>query len=319
MGAKVVARNLRRRNSRIEKVGNRGRIFSIWRCIVVLFAEKSRKYGPFHRFRSRSIFAAQAPGVRLAVALFCIAALGASEPGREDWEEGRRLCGIEDYKRAQKSLERAVSKDPGNSTYHFWLGVAMGRRAEGMTGFGRFRAMGLAKKVKVQFERAVELDGSNLDALEALQNFHFNAPGIVGGNKGETRKLADRIRQFDEARGAIAWAACFEHDKDFTNAAEQYALARKFDPANTDYLAEHAAFLSRRRQHEESDELFDAAFERDPDNRKLWLTAAKSWIEAKRSPLYPRARKLLERFLENTRSVPNLDTPSQVRKLLKKL
>ena len=40
------ARSLRGRNDRSEKVGNRGQIFSIWRCIVVLFAEKSGKYGP---------------------------------------------------------------------------------------------------------------------------------------------------------------------------------------------------------------------------------------------------------------------------------
>lgn len=255
----------------------------------------------------------------MALTLFCIAALAAGEPGQENWEEGRRLFGIEDYKAAQKSLEKAVRKNPASSTYHYWLGLAIGRRAETMTGFGRFRAMGLAKKVKVHFERAAELDRSNLDALEALQNFHLEAPGIVGGNKAEARKLADRIRQLDEARGAIAWARCYEHDKDFENAAAQYALARKLAPHNTEFLAEHAAFLSTRRQHGESDELFDAAFERDPDNRKLWLTAAKSWIEAKRSSRYPRARKLLERFLENAKSVPNLDTPSQVRKLLRKL
>ena len=256
---------------------------------------------------------------KLVLVLVCIACLAAGVPGQEDWEEGRRLLGAEDYKRAQKALEQAVRKNPGSSKFHFWLGVAMGRRPEGMTGFGRFRAIGLAKKVKVHFERAVELDGSNLDALEALQNFHFDAPGMVGGNKAETRKLADRIKQLDEARGAIAWAACFEDDKDFANASTQYALARKLDPDNTDYLAEHAAFLSRRRQHAESDKLFDAAFEQDPDNRKLWLTAAKAWIGAKRSSLYPRARKLLERYLENAKSVPNMDTPSQVRKLLKKL
>ena len=39
-------RSLRGRNDRSEKVGNRGQIFSFWRCIVVLFAEKSGKYGP---------------------------------------------------------------------------------------------------------------------------------------------------------------------------------------------------------------------------------------------------------------------------------
>ena len=212
-----------------------------------------------------------------------------------------------------------MRKNPVSSTYNFWLGLAIGRRAEGMTGFGRFRAMGLAKKVKVHFERAVELDGSNIDALEALQHFHFQAPGVVGGNKAETRKLAGRIEQLDEARGAIAWASCFEHDKDFTNAAARYALARKLAPDNTGYLAEHAAFLSRRRRHAESDELFDTAFERDPDNRTLWVLAAKSWIKAKRSSLYPRARKLLESYLEDARSLPGKDTPSQIRKLLKKL
>ena len=255
----------------------------------------------------------------IAIALVCIAALAAGDPGREDWEEGRRLYAIEDYKRAQKSFERAVSKNPQSSSYHYWLGLAIGRRAEGMTGFGRFRAMGLAKKVKVHFERAAELDGSSLDALEALQNFHFEAPGIVGGDKAETRKIADRIKQLDEARGAIAWARCYEHDKDFRNAAAQYALARELAPDNTGYLAEHAAFLSRRRQHEESDKLFNTALERDPDNPLLWVVAAKAWIEAKRSSLYPRARKLLERYLEDAKSVPNRDAPSQIRKLLKKL
>ena len=255
----------------------------------------------------------------MALALFCIAALAAGEPGREDWEEGRRLYGIEDYKRAQKSLERAVSKDPGSSTYHYWLGLAMGRRAEGMTGFGRFRAMGLAKKVKVHFERAVELDGSNLDALEALQNFHFEAPGIVGGNKAETPKIADRIKQIDEGRGAIAWAVCFEHDKDFTNAAAQYVLARKLDPDNTDYLAEHAAYLSR------AASMRRATSSSTPRSHGIPTTANFGWLrpkrgsKRKRSPLYPRARKLLERYLEDAESVPSRDTPSQIRKLLKEL
>ena len=58
------ARSLRGRNDRSEKVENRGQIFTILRCIVVLFAEKSGKYGPILRFRSRLISAAQAPRVR---------------------------------------------------------------------------------------------------------------------------------------------------------------------------------------------------------------------------------------------------------------
>ena len=46
-GRLELARSLRGRNDRSEKAGNRGqRVFSILRCIVVLFAEKSGKYGP---------------------------------------------------------------------------------------------------------------------------------------------------------------------------------------------------------------------------------------------------------------------------------
>ena len=59
----LIPRSLRRRNDRSEKVENRGQIFTILRCIVVLFAEKSHEYGPILRFRSRSISAAQAPRV----------------------------------------------------------------------------------------------------------------------------------------------------------------------------------------------------------------------------------------------------------------
>ena len=55
------SRSLRGRNDRSEKVENRGQIFTILRCIVVLFAEKSHEYGPILRFRSRLISAAQAP------------------------------------------------------------------------------------------------------------------------------------------------------------------------------------------------------------------------------------------------------------------
>ena len=212
----------------------------------------------------------------MAFALVCIAALAGGEPGREEWEEGRRFYWIEDYKRAQKAFERAVSRNPDSSTYNLWLGAAIGRRAEGMTGFGRFRAMGLARKVKVQFERAVELDGSNLAALEALQLFHFDAPGIVGGNKSETRKLADRIKRLDPTRGAIAWALCFEEGKDFADADAQHALARQLAPDNTAYLAKHAAFLSRRGRQAESDELFNTAFARDPDNRLLMVDCGQS-------------------------------------------
>ena len=259
---------------------------------------------------------ARLPGI---LAALCIASGHAGNFGVEAFEEGTRLYAAEEYRGAQESFQEAVRRDPENSRYNLWLGLALGRRAERMTGFRRLAAMSLAKRVKQSFERAVELDGSNLDALEALQGFHFRAPGMIGGSEAEARNIASRIQSVDNARGAAAWAACYEDAGEFERAAEHYAIARQLDPADTGHLVRHAAFLSRRGFHAESDELFDTAFDRDPDNPELWLGAAKAWIGSKRKALYPRARRLLDRYLESPDREPNSDPASDVRRLLERL
>ena len=248
-----------------------------------------------------------------------MAANAADGPGATDWEEGVRLYQEEEYREAQDLFERAVSQDPDSSEYHFWLGLAIGRRAEQMSGLRRLAAMSLAKRVRVEFEKAVELDPTNLDALESLQGFHFDAPGIVGGDKARARSVADHIEGLDRARGAAAWAAYHENAGNLDEAGEKHARARELAPDAIRYLLGHAGFLSRRGQQAESDRLFDEAFERDPDNPDVWLAAARSWIEAKRRSEYPRAKELLERYIASPDRRLNSHPPSLVRKLLKRL
>lgn len=243
----------------------------------------------------------------------------ANGPSEQDWKEGIRSYLAEDYRHAETLFERAVERAPDNSKYHLWLGLAIGRRAEGMTGLRRLGAMSLAKRVKRQFELAAELDGSNLKALEALHHFHVEAPSIAGGSKAEARNVARRIEQVDEARGAAALAAYYESVGDYERAGEQHVRACDLDPNDVSHSIGHASFLSRRGMHARSDEIFDAAFARAPSSPELWLAAAKAWVRAKRRSLYPRARKLLERYLDTPDRPLNLDPPSQVRKLLGRL
>ena len=253
------------------------------------------------------------------MAVVCVWTAQATGSGEGHWKEGLRLYVSEDFRQAQDAFQQAVEEDPGNSAYALWLALAMGRRAEAMTGLRKLAAGPLVKRMRREFERAIELDGSNLDAYVSLVMFHLEAPSIVGGSKAEARELAGQLQKMDPARGAWASAVCYEFASEFERAGEQYALARQLDPEAVRYLLSHAGFLSKRSEFKASDELFDMAFSRDPDNPKVWRAAATAWIAAKREDRYPRARQLIERYLKTPDQDPNQDPKSELRNLLKNL
>ena len=242
----------------------------------------------------------------LLLGLLCSALLGAKDPGRADWEREVEYFGAAEFRKAQLAFESAVEADPERSEYHLWLGLAVWRRsARLMTGQKVLGAMGFGRRSRLQFERAVELDGSNLLAPEALHGFHLRAPVSVGGSKDRARRISGLIEEFDRARGA--------------SAEVRIARARKLAPDEIRPLLLHAGVLARRGRHAESDDLFDAAFEREPGNPEVWLAAGKAWAEAKRKSKCERARALLERYLPSPDRDPASLSPIAVRKILRTL
>src|SRR5262245_34734759 len=115
----------------------------------------------------------------LVIALsLALAATGQST--QERFEQGLKAYAAEDYDRAMSLFEQAVKAEPTSARYHHWYGRAAGRRAERVV---FFRAVGLAGKVRESFERAAELDGSDVEILRDLLEFYVEAPGIVGGGE----------------------------------------------------------------------------------------------------------------------------------------
>lgn len=96
--------------------------------------------------------------------------------------------------------ERTVALDPKNSNYHRWLGEYYGEEAD------RENSFSLARKVKKEFEDAVRLDGSNIEARRDLEEFNLQAPWIVGGSKDAAREQADAIAAIDPIEGHLAHA-----------------------------------------------------------------------------------------------------------------
>ena len=127
---------------------------------------------------------------------------------------------------AVRMAEKAVALDPQNSSYHLWLGRAMGRKAEDAN---PFTAFGLARKVKTEFERAVALDANNLMARADLSEFYLEAPGFLGGDKNKARQQADYIAKHDPALASYISARVEE--KQGSGLARKPRIRKRLPPA----------------------------------------------------------------------------------------
>ena len=228
---------------------------------------------------------------------------GASADAEAFFQRGVQLFAQEEYGESAKVLEKAVGAAPGTSDYHLWLGRAYGRRAERMSKWKWWSALSLAKKTRLEFERAVELDESNQAALGDMLSFYIEAPGIVGGGLGHAEQIADRIAKLKRvpgkegsADGERAWASIDEKRGDFDAAEARLRKARSLEPDDAGHLLSLASFLARRGWFDESDQLFAEALEREPDSPEVWFSRAKALVRGGRKPA--EARTLLERYLQ---------------------
>src|SRR3979411_1845670 len=124
----------------------------------------------------------------------------------EEWDHGISAC------------ERAVNLVPQNSLYHLWLGRIYGEKAD-RAGF--ISAAGLAKKVRSEFERAVELDSESWQARADLAEFYLEAAGIVGGGKNKARAQADALSSLNPATAHYMNGRIAEKHKDIATAERE--------------------------------------------------------------------------------------------------
>jgi tetratricopeptide (TPR) repeat protein len=126
------------------------------------------------------------------------------------WDAGLPAC------------EKAVALAPQNGVYHLWLGRVYGEKADHA---GFMKAAGLAKKVRVEFERAVEFDPSSWEARTDLAEFYLEAPGIVGGGEDKARAQADLLLPLNPGMAHWVRARIAQKHKDLDTAEQEYRIA----------------------------------------------------------------------------------------------
>jgi tetratricopeptide (TPR) repeat protein len=208
---------------------------------------------------------------------------------------GRNYYMQREFKKATEALEKAMAAEPGNSGYALWLGRAFGRRAETSS---PFTAPGYASKTRQYFEKAVQLDPRNLDALTDLFEYYLEAPGFLGGGLDKAAATASRIAQVDAAEGHTAQAKLAEKKKEYGAAEQFFRRAVESAPHQAGRLVDLARFLIRRGRDREAEQTFAKADAIAPNNPKLLYERAESYIRNGRNPEL--ARELLQRYLNST-------------------
>ena len=166
-----------------------------------------------------------------------------------DAEAHNLLCRVyyqeERWDDAIHECETAVKLMPMDSGYHLWLGRAYGEKADRIHSI---KAYGLAKKVREEFERAVQLDGENVDALSDLGDFYTAAPGIVGGGKKKAQGVAQALEQYGPAQAHQLKGRLAEKDKNYALAETEFKSAVEASKQAADAWMSLASYYARHRQ-----------------------------------------------------------------------
>lgn len=148
---------------------------------------------------------------------------------------GRSYYEQENFQAAADALEKAIQLEPKNSLYHQWLGESYGELAD------RQRSFSLARKVKREFEAAVQCDPNNLEARRNLQQFNEQAPWVVGGSKDAAKQQVEAIAAINPVEGHLARADYdIEVLKKNDLAEKEYQAALDANPKKADQYFEIA-------------------------------------------------------------------------------
>ncbi len=158
-------------------------------------------------------------------------ALAAANPNNPEIEYnlGEVAMEREEVEKSVTHLERAVALSPGSSRMHLALGDAYGLAAQKASFMSQ---MGLAKKCRVEYEKAVEIDPRNIEARLSLMQYYVQVPSFAGGGMDKAQIQAEEIKKLDDVQGSVAAGTVYAADKKFDLAFLEFEHVLRADPDN---------------------------------------------------------------------------------------
>ncbi len=204
----------------------------------------------------------------------------------------RAYFAVANWDRAISACERAVALQPTSSEYHLWLGRSYGEKADASS---FLTAAGLAKKVRTEFERAVQLDPTNVPARVDLAEFYLEAPGIVGGGQDKARNQADQVAKLNPAKAHWIQGRLAEKNKDLSTAENEYRAAIDASHGGANAWLNLALFYRKNNRLDEMQGALKKAAAAPLDQPEVLVDAASTLLRANRD--LPFATELVRRYL----------------------
>jgi tetratricopeptide (TPR) repeat protein len=209
----------------------------------------------------------------------------------------RVLFTLEHWDGAARECDIAVRLEPRNSSYHLWLGRALGEQADRAS---FLNAYNLAKRARSEFEQSVQLDPRNAEALADLGEFYSAAPSVVGGGMDKANSVAGQLDKVDPARAHELRAAMARENKDLATAEAELkqAIAASHHPAFQ--WMRLASFYRKAKRPDDMEHAVQsglAAAEHDPHAQVALFNGASVLVKANRDPQL--AEKMLNMYLSS--------------------
>jgi tetratricopeptide (TPR) repeat protein len=190
------------------------------------------------------------------------------------------------------ACEKATSLAPDNGLYHLWLGRIYGEKADHA---GFLSAAGLAKKVRAEFERAVELSPNSWETRTDLAEFYLEAPAIVGGGKDKARAQAALLAPLNPAMAHWVSARIAEKNKDNKVAEREYRAAIEASHGGARAWVNLAGFYRHTNRFEDMDQALHTMESSPLDRPEALVDGAGILLRAGRD--YPAAIRMVRLYI----------------------
>lgn len=171
--------------------------------------------------------------------------LGDIEAHQQNWE-----AAISVYK-------KLMGKTPDNADLHYKYGGAMGMKASGDYWFALLNY----KEIRHQFEEAIRLNPSHIDAHWALVEYYLQLLSILGGGEEKATRFANRLLEISQVDGYLALGRIAEFYKKDSEAEKAYLHANQVGQSIHTYRT-LGDFYAKRGQKEKALTVFRKANEK---------------------------------------------------------